>query len=82
MHYCCECRFSNVIIEIDEILRKRLGELKAPMARRERQSREVIENKAWCSLWRLAVDPLGKACYKWQSNQAKTDLSIKDNHTE
>jgi hypothetical protein len=41
------------------------------MAFSERQDRGILENKAWCSLWSLTVDPLGKACYKWQNNNPK-----------
>jgi len=72
-HFCCECRFADVQIDIAEDLRKRLAELRTPMAMRERQNRGIPNKKAWCSLWRLPVDPLEKACYEWQSNQAKTD---------
>jgi hypothetical protein len=71
IHFCCECSFCNVQIEIDEDLRKRLSQLKAPIASRERQSRGITQKKAWCSLWHLAVDPLDKACYKWQNTLAK-----------
>ena len=71
VHFCGECIFANVQIEITEDLRKRLSELKAPMALRERQSRGIRRKRAWCSLWHLAVDPLGKACYKWQNTLAK-----------
>ena len=65
-HFCGECRFATVQIEIDKDLRKRLSELKASMALRERQSRGITTKRAWCSVWHLAVDPLDKACYKWQ----------------
>ena len=75
-HFCCECSFSNVQIEITEDLRKRLSELKAPMAFSERKNREIPENKVWCSLWRLAVDPLDKACYKWKKDKPKSSRAF------
>ncbi|MCL6579851.1 MAG: hypothetical protein K6T73_10835 [Candidatus Bathyarchaeota archaeon] len=71
IHFCCECSFCDVQIEIDEDLRKRLSQLKAPMALRERQNRGVRKKRAWCSFWHLAVDPLEKACYRWQENANK-----------
>jgi hypothetical protein len=36
------------------------------MGIRERQSRNLPSQKAWCSHWQMPIDPLEKACYKWE----------------
>jgi len=36
----------------------------------ERESRGLPETRtAWCSLWRLTVDPLEKSCYRWRNTE-------------
>ncbi|MDI6904545.1 MAG: hypothetical protein QMD13_03505 [Candidatus Bathyarchaeia archaeon] len=39
------------------------------MSTRERENRGLPRKRAWCNLWRLTVDPLEKACYKWRRHQ-------------
>gem|GEM_PF-2796658 len=65
-HYCCECNYSNIQIQLTDHSRNRLNQLKAPMGIRERQSRNLPSQKAWCSHWQMPIDPLEKACYKWE----------------
>ncbi|MEM3696525.1 MAG: hypothetical protein QXQ94_03345 [Candidatus Bathyarchaeia archaeon] len=65
--YCCECDYSSIQIQLTTHLRNRLNQLNAPMGIRERQSRNLPTQKAYCSHWRISIDPLEKACYKWTS---------------